>query len=611
MILLAIAAAFALVTADSVAAIAPKRIVFLHSYGLNFKPWGEYAKALRQELDRRSHWPLVIEDFSVVTARAIDENAEVQFAEYLSALFSSRAPDLVVAFGAPAAVFVQRHRSDLFPATPMVLAAVDQRRVQQLTLTGNDTVVAVRQNIGTLFGHILQILPNTKTIAVVIGNSPNERFWIGEVTRELEPLNDRVKLLFFNDLSFEEILNRAATLPTRSAIFWIQPQVDAIGSVHEGDSALKRLYAVANAPIFSYDDSFFGGEIVGGPMTSVSDGTRMAADVAIRILSGEKPADIKTPVLEYGPAKYDWRQLQRWGISEGRLLPGSEIYFREPTAWGRYRWQIALIGFVILLQATLITGLLYERRRRIYAEVQSRQHMSELAHVNRYSTAGELTASIAHELNQPLFAILTNAETLEVMLESPVPDLNEIKEIASDIRRDDERASEVIRRLRSFLRKTPFELKNLDLNEAVRETLAFISLSAVAREIELTSFLTSTALPIRGDRIQLEQVLLNLIVNAIDATSASPNAERKVVVSTSRADNFAEISVSDPGPGVPSDKLKDVFEPFFTTKPHGMGMGLSIARTIVEAHGGQIWAENRAGGGAVFHFRLPLVSLPG
>jgi signal transduction histidine kinase/ABC-type uncharacterized transport system substrate-binding protein len=608
--LLAIAAAFALVTVESVTATAPKRIVFLHSYGQNFKPWSEYAKALRQDLDRRSHWPLVIEDFSVITARAENENAEVQFAEYLSALFSSQAPDLVVAFGAPAAIFVQRHRSDLFPTAPMVLTAVDERRVRQLSLTGNDTVVAVRQNIGILLGHILRILPDTKTIAVVVGNSPNERFWIGAIEREMDSSKDRLNLLFFNDLSFKEILNRAATLPMHSAIFWIQPQVDATGAVHEGESALTRLYAVANAPIFSFDDSFFGGEIVGGPMTSVSDSTRATSDVAIRILSGEKPADIKTPVLEYGPAKYDWRQLQRWGISEHRLLPGSEIYFREPTVWERYRLQIALILGVILVQGALISGLLFERRRRVHAEVQSRKRSAELAHINRFSTAGELTATIAHELNQPLGAILTNIETAELMVKSPVPDLQEIGEILADIRRDDVRASEVIGRLRSLLKKVPFELKDIDLNDVAKETVRFLSALAIAREVDLISLVAPTALPIKGDQVQLQQVILNLIVNAMDAMSGMPSAERRIKVSTARDGNSACLSVSDVGPGIPVDQLKRVFEPFFTTKPQGMGMGLAIARTIVEAHGGQLSADNEAGGGATFRIRLPLAGQP-
>jgi signal transduction histidine kinase len=237
--------------------------------------------------------------------------------------------------------------------------------------------------------------------------------------------------------------------------------------------------------------------------------------------------------------------------------------------------------------------------------------MSELARVNRFSMAGELTASIAHEINQPLAAIQTNAETMELALKARSPDIDEIKEIAADIRRDQERASEVIRRLRSLLRKVPFELRSIDLNEVVRETMAFLSALAIARQTDLRSFIDPAPLPTSGDRIQLQQVILNLIVNAMDATSDMPSAARRIAIRTRRVGGLAEVSISDAGPGIPPDKLKEVFEPFFTTKAQGMGMGLSIARTIVEAHNGRIFAENQTGGGAIFRITLPLAKSHG
>jgi signal transduction histidine kinase len=222
--------------------------------------------------------------------------------------------------------------------------------------------------------------------------------------------------------------------------------------------------------------------------------------------------------------------------------------------------------------------------------------------------AGELTAMIAHELNTPLAAILTNTETAELIVKSPAPDLREMEEILADIRRDDERASKVIARLRRLLKKAPLEFKTIDLNELVSETMQFLSALAIARRVDLTSFIASTPLPIEGDLIQLQQVILNLIVNAMDAMSGMPDAKRWIAVSVARDGDFADLSVSDVGPGIPADRLREVFEPFFTTKPHGMGMGLSIARTIVEAHGGQLSAESRAGNGATFRIRLPLVA---
>jgi len=599
-----------LVSASALAA-EPKQVVVLHSYGQNFKPWSEYAKALRQELDRQAPWPLDIQDFSVITARNRDEDAETQFSGYLNALFSKRTPDIIVAFGAPAAAFVQRQRAYLFPVTPMVLTAIDQRRVNEAALTENDTVVAVRLSIPVLFENILRLLPDTGTIAVFIGNSPNERFWISEMQQELVPLKDRVKILFYNELPFEDALTKVASLPPNSAIFWTQPQVDVTGAIHEGERALRLLYSVARAPIFSFDDAFFGEEIVGGPMTSVSVGARKTSEVVMRILNGEKPVKIKTPPLEYGPPKFDWRQLQRWGIAESRLPPNAEIVFRQHPVWHAYRWQIALVCAVILLQAILIARLLYEQRLRRYAEVQARQRMSELAHVNRFSTAGELTATIAHEINQPLAAIRANVETLELMLDSSPLDLDEAKAIAVDIRRDDARASQVILRLRSLLKKAPFEPKDIDLNDVVRETIDFLSALAITRQVEMRTSATPSSLPVRGDRVQLQQVVLNLVVNAMDAMTNMPIGTRKMRISTVCFDDFAEVAISDAGPGIPSDKITEVFEPFFTTKTGGMGMGLSIARTIVEAHDGQIWADNLPSGGASIHIKLPLVTRVG
>lgn len=236
-----------------------------------------------------------------------------------------------------------------------------------------------------------------------------------------------------------------------------------------------------------------------------------------------------------------------------------------------------------------------------------RQRMAELAHLNRFSTAGELTASISHEINQPLGSILTNAEAARAILKSPHPDLKELNEIVDDILQDDRRASEVIRRMRSLLKKAPFEPRKIDFNDLVREAIHFLSALAVARKVKLSRSILPNALPIVGDRIQLQQAILNLVINAIDAMSETVGENRIVSLRTSRFENFAELSISDRGLGIPADKLKEVFQPFFTTKAEGMGMGLPIARTIVEAHNGEILAANELGAGAVFRIRLPIV----
>lgn len=582
-----------------------KRVLVLHSFGREFRPWSEYARDIKAELERQSPWPLDIQEHALLTARFNKPGPEAPFVEYLDSLYQGARPDIVLSIGAPAARFAQSYRAQLFPDTPLILAVVEHRLVNRADLSGNDVVVAIRNDFMAAFEHILQLLPNTKSVNVVIGASPLEKFWLEEVKRELKPLNDRIELIWYSDLSFEDILKRVSKLPPHTALFWGLMSVDAAGVVHESDIALRSLHAVANAPIFSYAEPFFGGSTVGGPMHTIAETSSKTVSAAIGILGGRKPESINYEPIGFATPRYDWRELQRWGISESRLPPGSAILFREPNIWQRYRWQMLMIVAVFLVQAGLISGLLHERRRRRFAEVESRQRLAELAHANRYSAVSEFTTSVAHELNQPLGSILTNAETAEFILSTNSPDITEVRQILADIRRDDHRASEVIRRLRAILKKTPFEVKDIELNETVRETLGLVKAVADGRHIALTYVPVLADLHVRGDPVQLQQVILNLIINAMDAVSDANADKREVSVSTVRFGNHAEIRITDTGPGIAATDLAKVFDPFFTTKPQGMGMGLAIVKTIVEAHHGEISAASHAAGGAVFAIRLP------
>ena len=331
--LIAICACGCLVFSESLHAAEHKGVLIIHSFGREFRPWNEYAKHIRAELDRQSPWPLDVREHLLESARSGDINPEPAFVAYLQTLHAGHAPDLIVAIGAPAANFIQRHRQQLFPTIPILFTAVEQRRIDYSSLTENEAVVATRHDFRALFESFLQISPDTKIVGVVIGNSPNELFWRDEMKRELKPLETGIEIRFYDQFSFEDILRQTAALPPHSAIFWEQMAVDGARVAHGGDRALTRIYATANAPIFTHDDAFFGREINGGPMHSALAGGRTAAAVAIRILGGEKAGDIKTPPADYAAPKYDWRELQRWGIGERRLPSASEVHFREPDAW--------------------------------------------------------------------------------------------------------------------------------------------------------------------------------------------------------------------------------------------------------------------------------------
>ena len=596
---------------EGAAAADAKRVMVLHSFGRDFKPWSEYARAIRSELQRQSPWKLDIFDHSLMTARSSDQDPDVPFVAYLRALFANQPPDLLISIGAPAAAFFQRHRPQLFPNTPMVLTAVDERRVQFSALSGNDTVVAVRIDYLGAIENILQVLPDTKNVMVVVGTSPIEQFWKLEIGRAVKPLENRVSFTWTDNLSFDELLKHAAALPPGSAIFWELMIVDSAGVVHEGNTALARLHTVSTAPIFSYDDSFFGREIVGGPLLAVMDSSRETAAVAVRLLGGEKASDIKIPSVKFSTPKFDWREMQRWGISERRLPPRSEVFFREPTTWERYRWQIASILLALLVQSAIIAWLLAERYGRRSAELESRRRLLQVIHLNRSAEAGALSASFAHDLNQPLAAIMLHAESAERVLEEKPPKDGRLTSKLADIREAVQHATDITRHLRMLMKhRTEIEAQEVDICQVIADAVNILGPEAAKRGVTLRVDEVKRPLLVRADGIHLQQVILNLVNNGIDSMADTAPGDRVMTIQTTLSEESRlEVSVGDSGPGIPEDKLSSVFDTFYTTKKHGTGLGLSIVRTIIETYGGKIWAQNRPEGGAVFRFTLPLSGL--
>jgi signal transduction histidine kinase len=584
----------------------PRSILVLDQSDLRGPFYYQTFAGLRDAVsaDVRSHTTIYAENLDL--NRFGGEAYEASLRRHLGEKYQDTRIGVIVAVGSAALELALRWRSELWSGTPIVFAMVEEMDFARLKPPPDVTGGVVRVRLADSIRVARAIVPDLDTVAVV-GDPWKRQVVFRSWKDEIAGATSGLTVIEIIGQTMEEIRRRVAELPPRSAILYSAVYSDGEGNFYPPATALSRIAEKANRPIVVAAETFLRSGGIGGYVLVPGEIGAAAARLALRILDGEPPSNIAP---EEGGVKpiFNWQQMQRWNVSECSLPAGSEIRFREPMFFEKYRWWATAIVAAILLQTTLITFMFQERQARRRAEIESRSRLTELAHVSRLAAAGELSASIAHEINQPLGSILTNTEVAELILGSQTPDLKEVKEILADIKRDDLRASDVIRRMRGFLKRTSFDAQDIDLNQTMREVFEFLSLQASEHNVALYLQTSPGVLRVRGDPVQLQQVVVNLVVNGMDAMSKMPNGRTVIGRTELSGGALAVISISDSGPGVPHDRLEQIFDRFFTTKEHGMGIGLSIARRIVLAHQGKIWAENRSNGGAVFHLSLPLAA---
>lgn len=391
-----------------------------------------FTAGLRVDLDQRAGGPVNVIQV-VVGPTGFVGAPEQAVVNFIRSTFADRPkPDLIVTVAGPAAVFARKYRPQLFPDTPLLFASVDERYLAEAPLAEGDTAVAIANEFPELVDEILQLLPQTREVFMVMGSGTIGAFWRRELENPFKRFDDRLSFVWSDDLSFPDLLLRVANLPEHSAIYYFTFGTDAAGAAYADERVMAELRAVANAPVFAAHSVYLGTGIVGGRLLSIDDLSRSTADAAIRILNGEPYRRIEVTRRASSLPIFDGRELQRWGIDESRLPPGSVVRYRPSSLWSEYRDAVLVAAAAFGIQAFLIIWLLFERRGRLRAESDSRRNLALAADTSRRETMSALTASISHQLAQPLSAMMSNAQALQIMSTANAARPAAIREIVSD-----------------------------------------------------------------------------------------------------------------------------------------------------------------------------------
>ncbi|HEX9047386.1 MAG TPA: sensor histidine kinase [Verrucomicrobiae bacterium] len=531
------------------------------------------------------------------------------FQDYLKNRYAGQGLDLVMLFLSRDFQLAQELPSGIVSNLPTIFVVPNDMPVPAPRQGRPFTGIFQHFDVQGTMKFIFDLQPDTRHVIVVGGTSSSDEITLQRICEAASDV-EGVDFEFWTNRPVDEIYRSAKSLPEGTVILLGTVQRDGAGVSFHTSSVAQRLATAANAPVYVLAAGLVGTGAVGGNVTDLEALGADAGKLALQALAGTPVTQLPVLVRSNSVPMVDWRTLRRWDINPKRLPDRCVIRYRPVTLWAGHRTLILSVAAILVAQAMTITALLAQRSLRRQAEAEILKQRIELAHVARVSTMGQLASALTHELNQPLGAILRNAEAAEIYLQASPPNLPEVQAILTDIRRDDRRAGDVIDRMRNLLKRQQLISTVLDLREVVEDTMAIAEPDATARRVRLKLDMAADLPPAQGDRVHVQQVLLNLILNGMDAVATLPKSRRQLLVQVKPTGNGnLQLSVSDEGVGVAPDAMGRIFEPFYTTKPNGMGMGLAISKTIIEAHGGELWIRSRLGEGTTVTFLLPPAGL--
>lgn len=530
-----------------------------------------------------------------------DAEDDVPFVEMLARKYGNEPIDLVVAFGPAALGLTMRYRGRFAAGVPVLAGAVTERTIPNPRPRDLSVALSSFDLEGTV-ELARRMQPDARRIVVFTGSSEFDDTWQETAKRVLADQTG-IEVDYVSDLTLAEFEAAAAVLGSETILLILTIFEDASGARFIPAEAAGAIASKSSAPSWGVYSTFVSAGIVGGVVETFETIGQTVGELALDLFDGDE-MESRLVAVPSVPV-VDWLALKRYGLDES-LLPDEAVLLNyDPPVWDRYRTEILIVLGVVIAQTATIVALVIQGRRRHAAEVEVTARRLELAQLARVAQLGELSGAITHELNQPLTAILANAEAGSILLKKSPPDLNEIACILRDIAADDQRAANIIASLRKLMRRNEVDPEPVELNAIVKTVECLTRSELLMRGVRLVVRTTSGPLSVLGDPEQFQQVLINLILNGADAMADQPPETRLLTVEASqREDGWRQIVVQDTGPGLSVDVGDDIFRPFVTTKKKGLGMGLAICRSIANAHGGTL-AFEEVRRGARIAFALP------